>query len=65
VLKQELATWLGNDKNISVVPFGVDRAFYGESTVARERAGASGAFRKTRSSSCTSAARSIAKTCRS
>jgi len=26
-LKQELATWLGNDKNISVVPFGVDRAF--------------------------------------
>jgi len=36
-LKQELATWLGNDKNISVVPFGVDRAFYGESTVARER----------------------------
>ena len=36
-LKSELATWLGNDKNISVVPFGVDRAFYGESTVARER----------------------------
>ncbi len=36
-LKHELATWLGNDKNISVVPFGVDRAFYGESTVARER----------------------------
>src|SRR5437016_317096 len=36
-LKQELATWLGNDKNIFVVPFGVDRAFYGESTVARER----------------------------
>src|SRR6058998_1174272 len=36
-LKYELATWLGNDKNISVVPFGVDRAFYGESTVARER----------------------------
>ena len=36
-LKRELATWLGNDKNISVVPFGVDRAFYGESTVARER----------------------------
>jgi glycosyltransferase involved in cell wall biosynthesis len=41
-LKHELATWLGNDKNISVVPFGVDRAFFGESTVsaaggARER----------------------------
>jgi glycosyltransferase involved in cell wall biosynthesis len=36
-LKHELATWLGNDKNIFVVPFGVDRAFYGESTVARER----------------------------
>jgi glycosyltransferase involved in cell wall biosynthesis len=36
-LKGELATWLGDDKNIHVVPFGVDRAFYGESTVARER----------------------------
>jgi len=38
-LKAELATWLGNDKNIFVVPFGVDRAFFGESTVsgARER----------------------------
>jgi glycosyltransferase involved in cell wall biosynthesis len=36
-LKKELATWLGNDKNIHVVPFGVDRAFFGESTVARER----------------------------
>src|SRR5258708_7946877 len=36
-LKSELATWLGSDKNIFVVPFGVDRAFYGESTVARER----------------------------
>jgi glycosyltransferase involved in cell wall biosynthesis len=36
-LKRELATWLGNDKNIHVVPFGVDRAFFGESTVARER----------------------------
>ena len=36
-LKYELATWLGTDKNIFVVPFGVDRAFYGESTVARER----------------------------
>src|SRR5712691_1325304 len=37
-LKRELATWLGTDKNIFVVPFGVDRAFYGESNVARERA---------------------------
>jgi glycosyltransferase involved in cell wall biosynthesis len=36
-LKRELATWLGDDKNIHVVPFGVDRAFFGESTVARER----------------------------
>src|SRR5205807_9603079 len=38
-LKRELATWLGNDKNIFVVPFGVDRAFFGESTIggARER----------------------------
>src|SRR5258705_3354423 len=36
-LKRELATWLGDDKNIHVVPFGVDRAFYGESAVARER----------------------------
>ena len=36
-LKHELATWLGTDKNIFVVPFGVDRAFFGESTVARER----------------------------
>ncbi len=36
-LKYELATWLGTDKNIFVVPFGVDRAFYGESAVARER----------------------------
>src|SRR5438552_1705676 len=31
-LKHELATWLGNDKNIFVVPFGVDRAFFSEST---------------------------------
>ncbi|MGH7606019.1 MAG: glycosyltransferase, partial [Gemmatimonadales bacterium] len=36
-LKKELATWLGTDKNIHVVPFGVDRAFFGESAVARER----------------------------
>src|SRR5712691_3592769 len=38
-LKRELATWLGNDENIHVVPFGVDRAFFGESAVggARER----------------------------
>src|SRR3989442_1314852 len=31
-LKHELATWLGSDKNIFVVPFGVDRAFFSEST---------------------------------
>jgi len=36
-LKMELATWLGDDRNIHVVPFGVDRAFFGESAVARER----------------------------
>ncbi len=38
-LKGELATWLGNDKNIHVVPFGVDRAFFSEATTggARER----------------------------
>jgi glycosyltransferase involved in cell wall biosynthesis len=36
-LRHELATWLGTDKNIHVVPFGVDRAFFGESAVARER----------------------------
>ena len=38
-LKRELATWLGNDENIHVVPFGVDRAFFSESAVggARER----------------------------
>ena len=36
-LKKELATWLGDDRNIHVVPFGVDRAFFGESAVARER----------------------------
>ena len=36
-LKGELATWLGDDRRIKVVPFGVDRAFFGESTSARER----------------------------
>ncbi len=36
-LKRELATWLGDDKRIRVIPFGVDRAFFGESTSARER----------------------------
>ena len=41
-LKQELATWLGNDKNIFVVPFGVDRAFFSEST-AGATGGAGGA----------------------
>ena len=36
-LKQELATWLGDDRRIRVIPFGVDRAFFGESQSARER----------------------------
>src|SRR6267142_6225156 len=36
-LKGELATWLGDDRRIRVVPFGVDRAFFGESASARER----------------------------
>jgi len=36
-LKRELATWLGDERNIHVVPFGVDRAFFGESAVARDR----------------------------
>src|SRR5213594_2581031 len=36
-LKRELATWLGDDRRISVVPFGVDRAFFSESPNARSR----------------------------
>jgi glycosyltransferase involved in cell wall biosynthesis len=36
-LKGELATWLGDDRRIRVVPFGVDRAFFGESASGRER----------------------------
>ena len=36
-LKGELATWLGDDRRIRVIPFGVDRAFFGESKSARER----------------------------
>src|SRR5207249_10265645 len=36
-LKRELATWLGDDRKIRVVPFGVDRAFFTESPGARER----------------------------
>src|SRR5439155_1346930 len=36
-LKSELATWLGDDKRISVVPFGVDRAFFSEAPGARTR----------------------------
>ena len=36
-LKRELATWLGNDKNIYVVPFGVDRAFFSEAATAGAR----------------------------
>lgn len=36
-LKRELATWLGDDRKIHVVPFGVDRAFFREAPGARER----------------------------
>src|SRR4029077_2015033 len=36
-LKRELATWLGDDRRIHVVPFGVDRAFFSESPGARDR----------------------------
>jgi glycosyltransferase involved in cell wall biosynthesis len=36
-LKRELATWLGDDKRIHVVPFGVDRSFFSESPGARTR----------------------------
>ena len=37
-LKGELATWLGDDARIRVVPFGVDRSFFIESPGGRERA---------------------------
>lgn len=36
-LRRELATWLGDDKKIHVVPFGVDRAFFREAPGGRER----------------------------
>jgi len=36
-LKRELATWLGDDGRITVVPFGVDRAFFSEAPGARAR----------------------------
>lgn len=36
-LKRELATWLGDDRKIHVVPFGVDRAFFREAPDGRER----------------------------
>jgi glycosyltransferase involved in cell wall biosynthesis len=36
-LKRELATWLGDDRKIRVVPFGVDRAFFREAPAGRER----------------------------
>jgi len=36
-LKHELATWLGDDRRITVVPFGVDRAFFSEAPGARVR----------------------------
>lgn len=34
-LKGELASWLGDDRRIHVVPFGVDRSFFSESPGAR------------------------------
>src|SRR5260370_6507403 len=37
-LKRELAMWLGDDRRITVVPFGVDRAFFSEAPGARTRA---------------------------
>jgi glycosyltransferase involved in cell wall biosynthesis len=36
-LRRELATWLGDDRNIRVVPFGVDKAFFTENPAARGR----------------------------
>ncbi|MGH7700499.1 MAG: glycosyltransferase family 4 protein, partial [Gemmatimonadales bacterium] len=36
-LKRELATWLGDDRRVRMVPFGVDRAFFNESPGARAR----------------------------
>jgi len=36
-LRGELATWLGDDRRIHVVPFGVDRAFFREAPGGRER----------------------------
>ncbi len=36
-LKGQLATWLGDDRRIQVVPFGVDRVFFSESPGARVR----------------------------
>jgi glycosyltransferase involved in cell wall biosynthesis len=36
-LRKELATWLGDDRRIHVVPFGVDRAFFREAPGGRER----------------------------
>src|SRR3989441_12181313 len=35
--KRELATWLGDERRIHVVPFGVDRAMFSESPGARLR----------------------------
>jgi glycosyltransferase involved in cell wall biosynthesis len=36
-LRRELATWLGDDRRIHVVPFGVDRSFFSESPGTRTR----------------------------
>src|SRR5437773_1767337 len=38
-LKHELATWLGDDRRISVVPFGVDRSFFSGLPVVTSGAG--------------------------
>jgi glycosyltransferase involved in cell wall biosynthesis len=36
-LKKELATWLGDDRRVHVVPMGVDRAFFADDPQGRER----------------------------
>ena len=46
-LKRELATWLGDDRRIHVVPFGVDRSFFSESPGARTRGRAEWRSRRT------------------
>ena len=62
-LRKELATWLGDDKRIHVVPFGVDRAFFREAPGGGSGAARSGGFRKRRSWCCTWGARWSGRTC--